>query len=59
MQDSKTKNAILQSKNSKESLPDSDPDPDGDSDSEKNQIGSRARAKETAQPTGIDKQLDQ
>jgi hypothetical protein len=47
MQESKTKNAVLQSKNSKESLPDSDHDPDVDSDSERNQFGSRSRARET------------
>lgn len=39
--------AGLESKQSKESLPDSDADPDADSDAAPNQIGSRSRPKET------------
>lgn len=44
--DAKATKAALLSKESKESLPDSDADPDNDSDSAANNTGSRARPKE-------------
>ena len=53
----KTAAAVLDSKNSKESLRDSDPDQDDDSDRGGNKIGSRSRPKESQgdDKTGIDK----
>lgn len=56
----KNSGAGLDSKPSKESLPDSDGDPDGDSDSAANQIGSRARPKESHQEdkAGLDRHAE-
>ena len=60
MHDAKATGALLESKHSKESLPDSDADPDGDSDSARNQIGSRVRPKESHHNdvNAMDKQAD-
>lgn len=56
--DSKANGTALESKHSKESLPDSDGDPDGDSDGGANQTGSKNRPRESNGDDALDKHAE-